>query len=539
MLNDSGATRVAKAIKVNFACIARYEQDLHALRSGEVKNDADTLLMALENNHKIIDENLESIGIADKAINDAHLMSVNDLLQEVAQIPESSSPYKKNCLMTIAKFLAPLIRRAQLLDSWLEPTVNVDMQRTAEQESFYFAFGTDGHVLLEDGSVIFPKHRQSWRTDAESTESKGIFARHLRIVAYLPSHLDSDSPDNHTCLGKPVRAHYRLWSNPELLSNPVPQDPVIAIAPLAERGCDVTFVPSKCGEKYALQLNYHETRFAEALRRAHEKGAHILLVPEMALPEGNPEDFNDRLGQLIFDAQAEYYEYKAKKSQLRLIVAGVLGGERTDGVHENYAVVFNAFGNQPTGFRQTKLSHWNLTKKQQKLFGVNNCQAKRQPFSDPIYENSRVAERFSVLEIPGIGRTAILLCSDMEQNNPGDWLSINAVLDWIYAPIMDKSTCWEFSDKMNEPRPWIVQRTYRSARLTGTLIVTANSMALTHWVNEANNRNDCDWPQYTEVGIGLAIDGRRNPPTHSHVVVGVNENNVLELFPDFEPYKPF
>ena len=538
MLNDPGATTVAEAIKVTFACIARYEQDLLALRRNEAKS-ADTLITALENDHKIFDKILEGIVIADKAIEDAHLMLANDLLQEIAQIPEPPSPYKKNCPMTIAKFLAPLIGRAQLLDSWLEPTVNVDMQRTAEQESFYLAFGMDGHVLLEDGSVIFPRHRQSWRTDAESTESKGIFAHHLKIVAYLPSHLDSDSPDNHMCLGKPVRAHYHLWSNTELLINPVPQDPVIAIAPLAERGCDVTFVPSKCGEKYALQLNYHVSRFAEALRQAHEKGAHILLVPEMALPEGNPEDFNDRLGQLIFDAQAEYNEHKAINSQLRLIVTGVLGGERTDGVHENYAVVFDASGNQPTGFRQIKLSHWNLTKKQQKLFGVNNCQTKCQPLSDPIYENSRVAERFSVLEIPGIGRTAILLCSDMSQNNPGDWLSINAVLDWIYAPIMDKSTCWEISDKKNKPRTWIVQRTYRSARLTGTLIVTTNSMALTHWVNEANNSSDCNWPQYTEVGIGLAIDGRRNPPTHSHVVVGVNENNVLELFPDFKPYEPF
>ena len=543
LLIDPDAIRVANAIMSDFAAIARCEQDLHDLiRRGKAESDdADTFLEALENDLKQIDENIEGIRIEDVIV-DAPKMSADHLLHEIKKIelPELTTSGRIKNPLTIRKYLAPLIRRAQLFDFWLEPTVNSDMKPKAAQINFRDAFEADGYVLLEDDSVISPRCRQSWRSDVKRTESTGIFARHLRIVAYIPSRLDSDDPNNLTCPGRPIKVHYKLWNSKALISNPMPKHPVIAIAPLAERGCDVAFVLSECGTKYAVQLNYNETRFEEALRGALDNGAHILLVPEMAVPEGDPEDFNDHFGKLILDVQTEFFDRTQKTGELRLIIAGVVGDERSSGVHENYAVVFDAHGCQPPEFKQHKLSHWNLTKEQQDRFGVSCCKAIRQQPINSIEENSRLAECLTVLDIPIVGRTVIQICSDMSQNNPGDWLGINAVLDWIYAPIMDKSTCWEISDERNEQRPWIVRRTYRSARLMGTLVVTTNSMALTHRVNKTNNRPDSEWPQYAKVGIGLAIDGRRNPPTYSHVAVCVDKKDVLELFshPE-EDWPPF
>jgi hypothetical protein len=213
---------------------------------------------------------------------------------------------------------------------------------------------------------------------------------------------------------------------------------------------------------------------------------------------------------------------------------------RGDGYHRNYAVAFDANGDQPDGFRQLKLSHWDLTHSEQDRFGITHYQAPHGALSDPIEENSRPADCLSVLEIPGVGRTATLICADMSQNNPGDWLSINAVLDWLYAPIMDKSTCWQISDRKNTPRPWIVRRSYRSARLTRTLVITTNSIALSCWVNGANRRAASTWPPYNEVGIGLAIDGRRDPPSHDHLRVAIGTHDVLTPFTRPErDWKPF
>ena len=415
------------------------------------------------------------------------------------------------------------------------------MDLTTTQAQFRDAFDVDGHLLLTDGALLLPRRRQSWRTDEDDdVDCLGIFARHLRGVTYIPSHLDCDDPNALNCAGKPISAGYQLWTSPVLQAKPMPADPIIAVAPLAERGSDVTFVPSACRSKYALRLAYDETRFAEALTRAHEQGVHILLVPEMALPEGDPVDFDDRMRQLFLDAQADHYARSGQAGQLRLVVAGVLGGTRPDGYHRNYAVAFDSEGGQPDGFRQLKLSHWNLRRSEQDRFGITHYQAPHGALSDPIGENSLPAERLTVLEIPGVGRTATLICADMSQSNPGDWLSINAVLDWLYAPIMDKSTCWQISDRTKTARPWIVQRSYRSARLTGTLVITTNSIALSRWVNEANQLAGSSWPPYEEAGIGLAIDGRRNPPSHNHLSVDVNKRDVLELFArpvcDWKPF---
>ena len=55
-------------------------------------------------------------------------------------------------------------------------------------------------------------------------------------------------------------------------------------------------------------------------------------------------------------------------------------------------------------------------------------------------------------------------------------------------------------------------------------------MSLSRWVNQENARENNGWPPYTEVGIGLAIDGSRALPTYSHLLIPINERNVLRSF---------
>lgn len=549
MLTNSEALKVVDIIRKCFEEIARFEQDLHEtcrkepivapLSHDSGNKDAppfdqespDHLLGALMATHEMIDEEIERIliQVPDDFLTEIPRMSSEKLCAVISEFAEEFVPEPVETTST-AQRLASLIVRAQILDAWLEPTRNLDMELNASQEQIRDIFDLDGYLTLSDGAILLPRRRLSWRTDEEGTEHLGIFVRHLRVVAYIPSSLNCDDPDSLTKQGRPISTDYQLWISSALQADPVPPNPKIAVAPLAERGGDVTFVPSECRSNYAIQLNYDETRFADALVRALDQQVHILLVPEMALPEGNPEDFGQRMRQIFVDVQADYFARTANVSELRLVVAGVLGQDRPGEFHHNYAAVFDSNGHQPEQFQQHKLSHWNITSGEQRRFGITHYQGKDGPLSDPIKENSQPAERLSVLEIPGIGRTAILICADMSQNNPGDWLSLNAALDWLYAPIMDKSICWQISDQMTTPRPWIVRRTYRSARLIRTFVITTNSMALSRWVNEANLRETSAWPPYTEVGIGLAIDGSRDTPVHSHLLIPIDDRSVLSSF---------
>lgn len=547
MFTNPETLKVADIIKECFEEIALCEQNLHEICRKEPpvaplshgsenkgapptdQESPDHLLDALMAAHSLIDAEIDKIFVPDDFLTEIPGMSAEQLCAAIVEFA-AKYPSELDDHPSIAERLAPLIVRAQILDAWLEPTRNLDMELNASQEDIRDIFDLDGHLTLGDGSILLRRRRLSWRAEVEGTEHLGLLARHLRVVAFIPSSLNCDDPDALTELGKPISTDYQLWSSPVLQANPVPPDPKIAVAPLAERGGDITFVPSKCRNYYAIQLNYDETRFAEALARALDQQVHILLVPEMALPEGDPDDFGERMRQIFIDVQADYFDRTAKVSELRLVVAGVLGLSKTGGRHHNYAAVFDSDGDQPDKFRQQKLSHWNITSGEQHRFGITHYQSKGGLLSDPIKENSQPADCLSVLEIPGIGRTAILICADMSQNNPGDWLSLNAVLDWLYAPIMDKSICWQISDQMTTPRPWIVRRAFRSARLIRTFVITTNSMALSRWVNEANLREKSAWPPYTEVGIGLAIDGSRDTPAHSHLLIPIDDRRVLSSF---------
>ena len=528
MLTDSEAIIVAQTIARCFSAIADCEQDLHAARRTS-SADVSAILSALGGDLDEIESEIAKLAASDDVLLALPQMSVRSLLHALDQItlPKSNLPEDT---AKMARWLAPHLVHAQMIDDWLEPVFNVDMDLHGAKAEIRDAFSVDGHILLEDNSLLLPRSHSSWRNDGEGSDHVGLFARFLRNLAYIPSRLNCDDPDALTNPGPPIAPDYRLWNSTVFAAKPLPNEPVIAVAPLAECGSDITFIPSICRTKYALRLSYDEKRFAEALSQALDQGVHILLVPEMALPEGDPADFDERMRQLFLDVRADHFDRTGQTDELRLVLAGVLGGSRDDGYHRNYAVAFDADGAQPHGFRQLKLSHWNLTHEEQDRFGITFYQSAQGALSNPIIENSLPADRLFVLDIPGVGRTATLICADMSQNNPGDWLGVNAVLDWLYAPIMDKSICWQIARSMGKAPPWIVERSYRSARLTGAMVISTNSLSLSRWVNEANRRGSGTWPLYDDVGIGLAIDGRKPFPSYNHLLVGIDSRGVLTKF---------
>lgn len=436
--------------------------------------------------------------------------------------------------------LAELIACAQVFDAWFEPVFNFDMTMTPTQASARQIFDLDGALHLPDGAFLIPRRTASWQNSLDDAGDRiGIFARYLRNVAYVPKDLSCDDPDALCQPGSKIASNYVVWNSTFLRASPLPDKPVIGVAPLAKRGSDVAFKPSADRDKYELTLSYDTARFEAAVRRTLDLGVHILLIPEMALPEGDIESFDDRIGDIIAQARTEHFRRTGNRSELRLIVAGVLGSKRDDGFHRNYAVAFDADG-QRSNYQQLKLSHWNITATEQEIFGIRDHHAPQGPLANPIIENSLPASQFTIIDIRGVGRSATLICADMSQNNPGDWLGMNAMLDFLYAPIMDKSICWETSERLGANRPWIVRRSHRAALMTQALVIATNSMSLSRWVNQANNRNATGYPAYDRVGIGLAIDGEKRPPTFTHLLVDIDYSDEVGLFQrDRNSWLPF
>lgn len=527
---DEEARQVEAAVDACFSLIAQQEQALHFEYRNKVDaNDPDGFVAALLTELADLDRRVEAAFADEGMLGDAPALNAENLLKQADTILNIPAKLDKRTDLDV---LAKLIARAQLLDTWFEPVFNPDMRMTPAQAVVRQIFDLEGAVPLVSGSLLLPRRRLSWQNALDDNAEKiGLFARYCQNLAYLPGQLPCDDPDALTQAGDPIGSNYYLWNSSILAGSPVPENPVIGVAPLAKRGSDVSFVPDSSKGKYELSLHYDTTRFAAALRRGLDLGVHILLVPEMALPEGEPMSFEKRIGDIIIEAQAEYFEETGLRPDLRLIIAGVLGGKRDDGFHRNYAVLFDANGEQ-SAFEQLKLAHWNLRQSEQIMFGIKNHHAAEWPFDDPIYENSLPGKFLNIIEIPGFGRSAIFICADMSQNNPGDWLSLNAMLDFLYAPIMDKSICWKTADKLGHNRPWIVRRTHRSAVLTKSLAISTNSISLSRWVNEANRINDSDYPLFEQVGIGLAINGVKEPPTFSHVLVDVDYRDDVELFQD-------
>jgi len=520
---DNKAARLANAFRDGCAFIAEYEQERHlALRNALCSHDdVDQFISAIKAEVAIISQDIDRLFPSLDKVGPTFDLDIDTLIEN------------SDILFPISdlsvKSLPTIIARLQYLDSWFEAIFNPDINITKSHSIFRDLFSVDGFIRLSDNAILLPRRLPYWRNDLDEEDHVGILAQYLRYLAYMPGQLRCNHPDmlggNESLLG----ADYVIWDGAIRSLLPVPVDPIIAVAPMAERGSDVEFLADDSRKTYALSLGYGDERFSIALQNALKAGAHILIVPEMALPEGDVDSFDDRMRDLIFSAQDEYLSFTNSLPSLRLVIAGVLGPKRGDGFHRNYAVVFDSNGDRHPSFEQRKLSHWNLTSYEQVMFGIDRHHPQQWPLANPIFENSLPGDRLTVLEIPGIGRTATLICADMSQNNPGDWMYINAVLDWLNAPIMDKSICWATADARGERRSWIVRRSYRAARLARTMVITTNSMSLTRWVNETNKLSG-NYPSFSTVGIGLAIDGRENPPTFDHILVDVNRQGVVECF---------
>jgi hypothetical protein len=448
--------------------------------------------------------------------------------------------------------IAKLVALMQLLDAWHRP-IFAAARSLGDGNPQMLKAHSDALELLDlegrlnrdfaNGSLV-PRTNLKLQTrdvvedrDLSKLVAEGLFSSFLEYTLYLPPDLMADHQDDLDSRGG-RRKTLRLATIPVRSASALATDPPeiwrMGIAPMAEAGSDVSFVPSACGNFYGLRLHYPVGRIRSVIEKAMLEDVHILLMPEMTLRE---EDISFTANAIV-DARAAFATaHNGRLPVFRYLLAGILSTPMApDDEHQNYVMLFDSDGIAWNDVRQTKMSHWNLNQADLGMFGIPHFHPGA-AFADPVIEHSAPADTVVIMELPDFGRILTFICADSNHDHPGDWLMRNAQLDWVHAPIMDKSICWQNSRSVGHNPPWIVRRAHRSAQISRTLVTATNSGALTHWVNGAIERLHSlptppafIFPRFAECGIGLAIDGSKRQLPTQHLTAKWPDQDIVKIF---------
>lgn len=227
-------------------------------------------------------------------------------------------------------------------------------------------------------------------------------------------------------------------------------------------------------------------RIDEVIRSLCEAGCHIIALPEMALHPSTRS-------ALVRSVRAH-----GPASDLMLVLAGTCRAPASgEAIHagvpvpapSNRAMVLDRLGK--IILEQDKLSCWDLTQGQCERFGLAAAASgKRLEYITP-------GTNVSLAEYDGFGRLGVLVCEDLSRVNPGAWLRQHMLLDLQFTPILDGPV---------KRDTWTGTNGGLAAQQGGCRVIVANSLALTHQQNEANQARGDLGRIVREAGIGLMID---------------------------------
>lgn len=423
--------------------------------------------------------------------------------------------------------LATWLLTVQRLDRWHAPLLphNSELMRLAgHYEAEDRLFGEEGCFNVNPAlGLVIPGRTAAFAYDdalededdepADPAEPRSILLELLDNVAYLPPEVEAEDPDFLPGKTRKIGLRYQrsLGRHRSIPAGTASIE--VAIAPLAEGPDDLQVSTVQNG--YGIRPVYPPPRLEQVVRHALDLEAHILCLPEMSVD-------HDQLGLLreaLVPARRDYAERTGKAPRLRYVLCGVIATATSKGSkHRNYIHVMDSEGRMIA--EQAKLSHWNMTPGQQARFGF----AKHlgivppSPGNGILHEHTIPGDSINILDLDGMGRLLTLICADMSQDQPGDWLLENFRVDWLYAPIMDGSTCWTQKDA-----PWIIGRAAQAARTGRSRVLVTNSITMTHWNNRVieahQGEKDYDFVPYSGCGIGLLLDPRKPALGFQHVVV--------------------
>lgn len=381
---------------------------------------------------------------------------------------------------------------APLLDALRAPGSPLDHDREMALKRLTSGGGAF-NIANGHGSIIPGSADATGRT---APADAGVVAALLHETAFLPSATAAGDPDDSSAPSlRQVELRYivprRSTGDPR---GPIGDRPKIAVAPVLEAADDAVVEVRTAPDRYGVKVAYDVGRLERIISKAMSDGAHLLFMPEMTVDA----DETPALASAIRRSAAMYERDKGVLPELRYVVAGLAHASGVAG--NNSIVVMDVTGRSI--LNQEKLCRWNLRWYHQVNYGLRPACTPTAPDLKEDIPGGRVVW---IADLEHLGRFLTLICADMDYDKPGDWLIRNVAVDWLHAPIMDKSIAWS-RDSVGDLQPWIVNRANRAVSKGVGRVVVTNSVFLTMKLNEYNAANPGSYPVLNRCSIAFMLD---------------------------------
>jgi hypothetical protein len=376
------------------------------------------------------------------------------------------------------------------------------------------------------GSIIPPAPSHTWEPDPDKTS---VITRVLHETAYLPPGTAAGDPDDSRAFSDRMVSLRYVARAPRMEDGrePIEDCPTIAIAPVLQDVADAELEFRPDPARYGVRIKYDPARLYQIVLEAMRGGSQLLFLPETSVDAGRVPE----LASAIRRAARDHRKATGDDPELRFVMAGL--AHETGG---NSIVVLNVEG-APV-LEQDKLCRWNLSPEYQEAYQVGApCKAGGPALREDIPGGKTVY----VVDLEHFGRFLTMICADMDYDKPGDWLVRNVAIEWLHAPIMDRSIAWSIGSD-GKYRPWIVERAHRATETGVAKVIVTNSLLLTLRSNESFKAPGSKYAPVTECAISFMLDKRDAQLTYRQVSVHLPcatlEVSTFEWRNGFEPFPP-
>ncbi|KAA0595828.1 putative amidohydrolase [Azospirillum lipoferum] len=395
----------------------------------------------------------------------------------------------------IDAWFAPLASRYDVQAEDPLPAERLEARRRLNRDGRFNTDPADGQLILRPGLLAramniretAPLNINSQGAEPDEFDPVDLFTNLLVVPPGLTIGAEREGdPDRR------IAVEYRRIA---AVSDQDPSDPawtpIVGVVPLAEAEDDLAIRQfRRDGEDW-----YDPTprdlgrRAAEAVAGLAAQGANFVLFPEVS---AGPETLS---------AIQQALRAQAVDGPIRYALVGVK--EEVAGRPRNRAILLDRCGRMAGS--QTKLHCWDLDSDQCRSYDLRDRNGR---LLDCAREDIETGDRFTLFELPDLGRLAVAICEDLGRTEPSAWIASGMMVDWLVTPVMDSG--------LTTGR-WQAKEGGASSRAGYCRVIVANSMALSHRFNRYCRANGEEDKVIEDCGVALLFQPRASQAGAPHI----------------------
>lgn len=390
---------------------------------------------------------------------------------------------------------------AQAIDQWFAPLASRFLSRSAlsgghlrarqwfKRHARFNSDPADGQLILRPGLFDRSVNIREVTPLRESFDVADLF----HSLLLLPPTLAAECPHGEEGERPVSLAFHRIAEVADQCPSDPDWAPVVGVVPLAlaEDDLAIRTFGKDGADWYAAVPGDLGARATSAIDALAAKGATIVVFPEVAA------------NAATLDAIKAAVRRHAVDGPIRYVLVGVRQDGDGGGKPRSMAVLLDRTGAEI--FRQTKLHCWDLDADQCRSYDVRGPDGR---LLDAAKEFIAPGDGVTIVELPNMGRLAVMICEDLGREQPAAWLCRAKLLDWIVTPVMDAG--------LTEDR-WQAQAGDESSRAGSCRVVVANSMAFSHRFNRVCDADGQEDKRITDCGVALFFQPRADPAQSSRI----------------------